>query len=192
MRDKIWWLFFGALALLLPLAAPAAEEEKEMAEPAAASGHGVRAKHFDPGDFTPEERERIDRLFFRVICKCPRENWSKTLAGCPDACADPQKNEIRAGVKAGQTDAQILAEQVQKYGPRVLAIPKSLLASLVPYIVLLILAVFVLVLLGRSIRPAAKSSGDAARRAGSAEADLSAEDRKIADAVERDLEELDR
>ncbi len=183
----------GFLAVLLIFASPVlGDVEGEQNQKAVSSGHGERAKPYDPREFTPQQRERIDRLFYRVMCKCKKENWSKTLAGCPDACADEQKQEIRVAVKAGRSDQEILDEQARKYGPRALAIPDSTLASWFPYMVLGGLTVVVLLILARSIRPAPRTGPEGESQGPASPSGLSEEDRRIADAVERDLEEMDR
>ena len=172
--------------------------------PGAGDGHGVRGAGNAPDRDPPEVRERIERLFSRVICACPRENWTKTLSGALEGCADEQKNTIRDGVRKGLTDEQILAQQVTTYGTeKVLSVPDSLFASWFPYIALLALTAVVLVILDRSIRAPGKrapegmagASASSAAPASAADAAVSKahaeEDRRMEDAVERDLREID-
>jgi cytochrome c-type biogenesis protein CcmH/NrfF len=166
----------------------------------------VEGKPYDASDYTREERERIERLFTLVICACPKEGFTKTLAGCPDGCADEQKREVRAGVKAGKTDQQILEEQVIAHHTReVLSLPDSRLAHLVPYLALGVMVMVVLGILVKSIRPRppagspapsalppgkAAAGGPAANGGRSGNAD-SAEEARLDAAVERDLAEMD-
>jgi cytochrome c-type biogenesis protein CcmH/NrfF len=159
------------------------------------SGHGHAAPAYDLRDFTPEERGRIDHLQSVLICACPTEGWAKTLNGCQEGCAQPQKTAIRAAIKAGKTDQEIIDEQVQAFGERVKAIPDSTLSRLVPFLALSALTVVVLGLLLRSVRR--KGVGGAGpgrpRRAGeppAAAADPGRE-KELADLVERDLTEMD-
>lgn len=88
-------------------------------------GHGERGEAaeipFDPEE--PGMFRRLKRLETYVMCACPNENWSRTLANCPDGCADPQKFEIRDMVREGRTDEQIFAAMEQKYGTRVRSHP---------------------------------------------------------------------
>ena len=60
------------------------------------------------------------------------------------------------------------------------------------WLIVVLLTVIVLLVLAKSTRPASRSGGGAAEGEIPEEPALSAEDQRIADAVERDLEELDR
>jgi hypothetical protein len=120
-------------------------------------GHGHEAERFDSRDWKPEDLARMERLFGLIICACPREGWTKTLSGCPDGCADPQKGAVRAAMRAGQSDEQILAAQEARHGPRVLARASAEGASgltlyLGPFVVLAVLATLVILLLRRLTR----------------------------------------
>jgi len=153
------------------------------------SGHGGEARPYDPSDYTPEERRRIENLFRYILCACPRENWTRTLAGCPDGCADEQKMMVRLGVKAGKTDQEIIAEQVRIHRTeKVKAVPDSKLAHLTPYLVVGALAIALGAALVRSVR---RRGPSAPRKALEAPPALSREDRELADTVERDLREMD-
>lgn len=171
---------------------PVPPKEAPVLLPAQGAGHGVASKPYDPREYTIEQRERIEKLFLRIICDCPRENWSKTLAGCPEGCAEPQKKRIRELVKAGKTDEEVLEDQLGSHGGdrRVLAEPDSLLATYFPYIALGALCAAVLFILFASVKkrgavPAPAPSGE--RPA----ADVPSEDERIARAVEKDLREMD-
>ena len=74
-------------------------------------------------DLTPEQRRLAEEAYGQVVCDCPNENWSKTLAMCPDGCAIPQKQEILTQVRSGRTIAQIVAFQVEHHGPKAAAAP---------------------------------------------------------------------
>jgi hypothetical protein len=167
------------------------------------AGHGEAAAPYDPRDFSPEQRARIEKLFLEVMCDCGEENWSRTLAGCPSGCAEPQKRLIREAVKRGLTDDQVLKDQLQRHGgdQRVLSVPDSPLSSLFPYLALgAATAVVLMVLLAKvRPRPRGKSPGGgpttpppAAARAGAPGSTPATEDeRRIGEAVERDLQEMD-
>lgn len=60
--------------------------------------------------------ERYRRLTGLLVCACPDENWTRTLHGCPDGCANPQKEELRALLVADKSDADILAFVSRKLG----------------------------------------------------------------------------
>ena len=87
-------------------------------------GHGQSGMpDLESRDFSDEQLLRIRKLEERVTCACPRENWSKTLAHCPDRCANPQKEEIRTEILQGKSNSEILQAQAQRYGPKALAQP---------------------------------------------------------------------
>lgn len=50
--------------------------------------------------------ERYNHLTERLACACPDENWTRTLRGCKDRCADPYKAELRALVEGLPTAAK--------------------------------------------------------------------------------------
>ena len=197
-----------------PGPAPASSATRPDAPGARAESLGTAAGRTQ--EITAEQKERIDRLFYRVICDCPDENWSRTLAQCSAGCADKQKDQVRRAVLSGLSDEQVLAQQLQDHGgdERVLAVPRSIwafLANAIPYLIVAGLGVAVVVLLRRSVRrgggdgPSAPSAGgrQSGARAASpassgrgasptARAPESAEERRLGDAVEQDLEEMDR
>lgn len=87
-------------------------------------------------DLSIEDRQRARRLWSHVICSCPRENWSKTLANCPDGCSDPQKQVILMQVEDGLSDEEILAAQVTQWGTKVMAKPDDALTYALPIVFL--------------------------------------------------------
>jgi cytochrome c-type biogenesis CcmH protein len=167
------------------------------------AGHGEAAAPYDPREFTPEQRARIEKLFLEVMCDCGEENWSRTLAGCPSGCAEPQKRIIREAVKRGLTDDQVIQDQLKRHGgdQRVLSVPDSPLASLFPYLALGAATALVLMVLLAKVRPRARgkppggsaaSPHPGAARAGSPQSPAATEEeRRIGEAVERDLQEMD-
>jgi hypothetical protein len=153
--------------------------------------HAAEAAPVDTSDLTPEQLERIESLYGRVLCACPEEDWTRTLAGCPHGCSDRQKRMVRDGVKRALADEEILAEQVRVFGTeKVLAIPRSTAATLVPYLILVVFTAGVVVLLAASLRPSRRGAPPAPPV--DAPGGGTEEDRRIAEAVERDLEEMDR
>lgn len=69
---------------------------------------------------------RQDRLERSIICWCPKEEWTRTLAGCAEGCADEQRELIKDWLEEGCTDAEVLGrmEGHPKGGPRVRAVPE--------------------------------------------------------------------
>ena len=154
---------------------------------------GVELRHFAPDEFSKEQRIRIERLFKEIICSCPKENWTKTLEGCPDGCANQQKNQVRLAVQQGISDAAILEAQVSMYGPKVLARTRfegltGFFVYVLPFLGLVAVAWFVVLLLLRWTR---KSSAPAAATAGGPASPLSDEEQRWDDEIERELSEMD-
>jgi cytochrome c-type biogenesis protein CcmH/NrfF len=85
--------------------------------------HGRRAELRTLSELTPQQRRLAEQAFSRIVCACPRENWSKTLANCPDGCAVPQKQLAIARIVEGRTLDEIVAEQVKRYGSKAAADP---------------------------------------------------------------------
>ncbi len=189
--------YFAAAALLIAASSRAGEQVQGKAPAAVPQvdehGHGVHSQdHYDPRDFTAEQRERIERLFRHVICACPRENFTKTLAGCPDECANRQKGEIRSAVKAGKTDQEIFDEQVRAARTHeVLSVPDSALAHYGPSIVLGVLALSVACLLSRSLKRSAAGGPKGGERPRPPTAKPGSDEERLSDAVDRDLAEMD-
>jgi cytochrome c-type biogenesis protein CcmH/NrfF len=106
----------AALLLALLLTAPVLADGD-----APGGGHGVAV---DP---LPVESgidvDRLQWLYENVVCACPKENWSKTLAACPDGCAIPQKMEIQRAIVAGLGDDEIIDQQVALHGAKARADP---------------------------------------------------------------------
>ena len=96
-----------------------------------------------------DSKGRILRLFAEYKCKCPKEDWTRTLAGCFEPCVDPQKALIRKLVAEGKTDEQIRAKMIEDAGTeKVLADAGALsaLPSFMP-VSLLVVVLFGVVLI---------------------------------------------
>jgi cytochrome c-type biogenesis protein CcmH/NrfF len=114
-------LLLAIVAGALPLPAQAPSPEPSAGMP---TGHGERGAPQPLLELTDDQlRLRMKRLQGQVMCACPDENFSRTLANCPDGCADPQKSAIRAQVMSGWPDDRIIAAQIAEHGPRVRAHP---------------------------------------------------------------------
>ncbi len=128
-----------------------------------------------------EMRPRVRSLWSRVVCACKRENWSRSLLHCPDGCADQQKNTIATRVSEGWGDTEILAEQRNRHGPKVIGAPDSTSTYLMPFLVLAAAGVLaVLTLLHMRGKPSTASKTKAS----------DASDDEVS-AVLRELEEID-
>lgn len=114
----------GALVVLLTGSLAVADD----ADPDTSVQRRIGARHdasgsmvppLDPKDWTAAQIKRIERLEGFYICACPKEKYTKTLAGCPDGCADEQKILIRESVREGKSDAEIREVMVERYTSRV-------------------------------------------------------------------------
>lgn len=114
-----------ALALALAAVWAGAARAQEVQGPTPADEAHTGGGEVRLGDLPPEARRRARALWGRLCCACPSENWSRTLANCPDACADPQKGEVTRALAEGATDEQVLEAQLGRYGPQVLAAPEA-------------------------------------------------------------------
>jgi cytochrome c-type biogenesis protein CcmH/NrfF len=170
-------LSFVLAAVLMVLGAFA----PEAALAAEGGGHGSRGMII-LDDLEIEQRQRARKLWAEIVCKCPNENWSKSLLNCPDGCADPQKQEILQQILLGWDDQRVIDYQVQAYGPRAHGKPDDLMTYLLPVLMLVGSAVVVAVVFARWKRSAAEAH---AQHAGGTPAD----DAELA-AVERELKEL--
>lgn len=74
---------------------------------------------------TPQQRRDALEAYAHIVCKCPVENWSKTLASCPDGCADQQKGMVLRRIAEGWKLDAIVAEQVERFGSKAAADPGS-------------------------------------------------------------------
>lgn len=79
------------------------------------------------------EEKRILRLFEEYKCDCDKEDWTRTLFGCFEPCADRQRNLIRKLVADGASDEEIREKMIADAGTeKVLARP-HFLPNLIPY-----------------------------------------------------------
>lgn len=106
---RFGWLLSGALALSSPLAL-ADEQHPE-------HGH----KHQTGEDFATYV-EGASRLEGRIMAPCC---WMQTIDIHGSPVSDELRAEIRRRLKAGETPDAIEASFVQRYGPKILAVPNS-------------------------------------------------------------------
>jgi cytochrome c-type biogenesis protein CcmH/NrfF len=128
------------------------------------------------------ERQRARSLFSEIVCKCPNENWSKSLMNCPDGCADQQKQEILQQIQLDWDDARIIDYQIKAYGPRAHGKPDDVLTYLLPVLFLLGCIGVVVVVFMRWRRSAAEAHEARSQDAPPADDELAA--------IERELKEL--
>ena len=99
-----------------------------------------------------EDARRLNRLYAEFKCKCPKENWTRTLAGCFEPCVDPQKGLVRRLVAEGLSDEEIRRRMILDAGTeQVLARPSSL-PNYIPYAIFATLGLCVLLVLRRMLR----------------------------------------
>ncbi|MBI4577565.1 MAG: cytochrome c-type biogenesis protein CcmH [Planctomycetes bacterium] len=180
----------AALVVAAVLGGVAASAQEEAGPPEAppdeahAGGGEVRL-----GELPPEARRRVRGLWARLCCACPSESWSRTLANCPDGCADAQKGEVVRAVAQGATDGQVLEAQRSRHGPQVLAAPEAEGSAAwvywAPFLLLLGGAGLVAGVLARWRRGAMTGA------AGAALVQAEAPRGEELDAVERELEGMD-
>ena len=134
---------------------------------------------------------RMEALHRNILCWCPDENWSRTLAGCTDPCANEQKAMVQRGVDEGLSDAEIIQQMVDypRGGPSVRAIPEIAGTNLLGYMLPLILVaagvlVVVVLLFGLSSRrpPLAAPAGG--------EPEEGEEDRIWGERIEKEIKEM--
>jgi cytochrome c-type biogenesis protein CcmH/NrfF len=136
---------------------------------------------------------RRDSLLRGLVCWCPKEEWTRTVAGCAEPCADEQKELVAAWLAAGYTDVEIMDRMVAhpKGGPKVRAAPAAsgtnLIGYLAPFAILGAAAVIVAVALRRVVRGRA---GEVERSAVQAAA-RSPDDDDIGERIERELREME-
>ena len=144
--------------------------------------HGTEGKLVALDQLDTAHRQRARNLFAEIVCKCPRENWSKSLLNCPDGCADQQKQEILEQITLEWDDARIIDYQVKAYGPRAHGKPDDLLTYLLPVLFLLVCVSVVSVVFSRWRRASSVARGARGHGPPSADDELAA--------IERELKEL--
>jgi cytochrome c-type biogenesis protein CcmH len=104
------WLLAGALTVL-PVAAFAADAEHPEHVPASAAGEDLQ-----------EYVEGASRLEGRIMAPCC---WNQTIDIHGSEPAYELRREIRRRLKAGESPDTIEASFVQRFGPKILAVPDS-------------------------------------------------------------------
>lgn len=95
------------------------------------------------------DSKRIHRLFAEFKCKCPKEDWTRTLAGCFEPCVDPQRALVRKLVADGLTDEEIRDRMIQDAGTEKVIAQTSALPNLIPSAIFIVLGCGVVLLLLR-------------------------------------------
>lgn len=140
---------------------------------------------------------RREHLWSTIMCWCPKENFTRTLSGCPDGCAEEQKAMVTAGIDEGRTADEIVELMVAdpRGGERVRGYLKATgvnrLGYLLPFLFLGAAAIVVgFVLYGLTRRREGEAPPAPASAGHSSTEDLS-EDEHWGDVVERELKEMD-
>ena len=95
------------------------------------------------------EEKRILRLFEEYKCDCPKEDWTRTLFGCFEPCADRQRKLIRKLVAGGASDQEIREKMIADAGTEKVLAQPNFLPNLIPYGLLALLGCGVLLTLTR-------------------------------------------
>ena len=155
---------------------------------------------FAPQDASSQgagDSKRILRLFSEFKCKCPKEDWTRTLAGCFEPCVDPQKTLIRKLVAQGLDDDAIRARMIQDAGTeKVIARPSAaywilLLPNLFPITAFLVLGGGVVLMLV-AMRKKTRLAGDGEPGSAAGEALPGYPQAPSTELVDRVEEELNR
>jgi|GEM_PF-1797578 len=150
------------------------------------------------GPEAPGDSKRILRLFSEFKCKCPKEDWTRTLEGCFEPCVDPQKALIRKLVAQGLDDGEIQVRMIQDAGTeKVVARPSAaywilLLPNLFPITFFFVLGGGVVLILMRMRRQTRLGEdGEPGPAAGEAlPEDLQSSSTELVDRVEEELNRL--
>lgn len=100
-----------------------------------------------------EDNKRALYFFSKFNCKCEKEEWTRTLAGCWEPCVEPQRALVRQLVaqRPHLSDDQIRERMIADAGSdKVIHIP-STFPKLIPYGILAVLG-FGLLLVLRGMR----------------------------------------
>lgn len=132
------------LVILLVIAAPAVV----IAQADDDHDHSGEA-HVADASLSPEMRVRVRYLESQIMCDCKKENYSRTLTNCADACANPQKRIVEQMVLGDRSDDEIYETMLSRVGGdrRVLASAASSFgfwAYALPFVLLVAGAVFAL------------------------------------------------
>ncbi len=153
-----------------------------------------------------DRSSRREHLWSVLMCWCPREKWTRTLAGCPDACADEQKSMISTWVAEGRTSDEVVELMVAQPqgGEKVRGYLKATginrLGYLLPFLFFGAAAVVFGVVLRRVTRKRDESfvppsdggdRPDGDRSDGGRSDEPSEEDKHWSDLVEKELKEMD-
>lgn len=153
---------------------------------------GIEAKRAEKivGDtVTLHLAKRTRDLHSSLMCWCDSEDWTRTLAGCPETCAQPQKDLIQQWLREGLTDTEVIDRMVRQAvalkgpeGVKVKASSKSI-GLYTPFVILLVAGVFVALFLRRLVKRGAQEGGpEPSQETGDAE---------WGERLERELKEMD-
>jgi hypothetical protein len=142
----------------------------------------------DQAVYTRRKKHIVDHL----MCWCPKPacDFTRTLAGCPDPCANEQKSLVGAWIREGLSDEEIFQRMVvnPKGGPRVLTLRvegAQRFGFYLPILLAMAGGCVVIWLLSRSV----KRGQEHAALEFSAPAE--AQDSQWGNEIERELKELD-
>ncbi len=158
------------------------------------------------GALEDDRSSRREYLWSVIICWCPKEKWTRSLAGCPDGCADEQKAMIGTWISEGRTSNEVVELMVahpnggEKVRGYLKATGINRLGYLLPFLFFGAAAVVFGVVLRRVTRKRDESfvppsdggdRPDGDRSDGGRSDEPSEEDKHWSDLVEKELKEMD-
>ncbi len=157
----------------------------------------VAARALVEGAAKAARQARIDALERGIICWCPEENWTRTLAGCAQGCAEPQKALVRQWIDEGSTDEEVVARMVghPMGDPRVRAMPlaegSNWVGYLFPGVLAALALVFVVLVLRRMTRGSRSPVGSTIFASEASFKRDSKGDAEMGEQIERELKEME-
>ncbi|MEM7234123.1 MAG: hypothetical protein AAF517_18240 [Planctomycetota bacterium] len=131
-------------------------------------------------------------LLEKVICWCPKEDWTRSLAGCFENCANAQKSLIDELLDKSFTDDEIFDRMIKEAGTtEVIGKERSFLLSFAPYGILGLAVLVGLFLLSRSLASRPKGEAEPPLELGATAGSSGSEDGEWGDRLESALKEID-
>ena len=101
-----------------------------------------------PGPNESPEKKYL-RLLKEYKCDCPKEDWTRTLYGCFEPCADRQRKLLKGFVDARLSNEEIRKKMIADTGTEQVLASPSFLPNLIPYGLLAFLGIGVVLTLTR-------------------------------------------
>ena len=102
---------------------------------------------------SPGEGETPEKKYLRLLkeykCDCSKEDWTRTLYGCFEPCADRQRKLLKGFVDANHSNEEIRKKLIADAGTELVLARPSFLPNLIPYGLLAFLGIGVVFTLTR-------------------------------------------